>query len=83
MAEALERGLPALPAGGGVTLLTYTQALVAGLYPMTDPAAPVQAALHDPALAPLCLTLEAALPGALRALYSGLTQPGDMTVNAT
>ena len=39
VAEALEQGLPGLPAGGGVTLLTYTQALVAGLYPMTDPAA--------------------------------------------
>lgn len=77
VAAQLERSLPGLTVGGGVELLTYTQALVAGLQPMSDPAPAVRAALHDPGLAPLCVSLERALPAALRALCRGLTQgPG-------
>ncbi|PNY82141.1 TetR/AcrR family transcriptional regulator [Deinococcus koreensis] len=74
VAERLEVSLPGLSGGRGVELLTYTQALVAGLYPMSDPAPPVRAALQDPHLAPMCVTLETALPTALAALYRGMVR---------
>lgn len=76
VAEQLETSLPGLPGGGGVALLIYTQALVAGLYPMSDPAPPVKAAMQDPQLTPLCVSLDAALPAALSALYRGMIRPG-------
>ncbi|PTA69148.1 TetR/AcrR family transcriptional regulator [Deinococcus arcticus] len=70
--RALCRALPTLPPERALPLLTYTQALVAGLYPMGDPAPAVQAALSDPELAPLCVTFAPALRSALEALYTGL-----------
>ncbi|MFC4637656.1 TetR/AcrR family transcriptional regulator [Deinococcus hohokamensis] len=77
LSASLEAALPGLPAGGGVALLTYTQALVAGLYPMSDPAPAVGAALQDPVLSPLCVQLDVALPAALQALYRGLSASPD------
>ncbi|MFC4424579.1 TetR/AcrR family transcriptional regulator [Deinococcus navajonensis] len=79
VSTSLEAALPGLPSGGGVGLLTYTQALVAGLYPMSDPAPAVGAALQDPALSALCVRLDTALPTALRALYTGLSITGPGT----
>lgn len=75
VAAQLEVSLSGLPGGGGVALLTYTQALVAGLYPMSDPAPPVKAALQDPQLSALCVSLEPALLAALGALYRGMIRP--------
>ncbi|MBZ9714366.1 TetR/AcrR family transcriptional regulator [Deinococcus multiflagellatus] len=69
---ALVHALPALDTERALALLTYTQALVAGLYPMGDPAPAVQAALSEPALAPLCVAFWPSLEGALAALYTGL-----------
>lgn len=45
-APLLETALPDLPPGGGARLLTYTQALIAGLQPMSDPSPAVPDALH-------------------------------------
>jgi TetR/AcrR family transcriptional regulator len=75
----LERALPGLPPGASLPLLTYTQALVAGLYPMSDPAPAVRAALLDPVLTPLCVQFSDALPAALTALYTGLSRPSAAT----
>ncbi|MBZ9749729.1 TetR family transcriptional regulator [Deinococcus sp. HMF7604] len=72
---ALHRALPTLPEGQALPLLTATQALVAGLYPMSDPAPAVQEALSDPALAPLCVAFQPTLELSLRALYTGLCLP--------
>lgn len=69
---ALEAALPELEEGGGLRLLTYTQALVAGLQPMADPAPAVAAVLAEDDLAPLRVGLPGALPDALGALYAGL-----------
>ncbi|MDB5044926.1 MAG: hypothetical protein JWQ08_976 [Deinococcus sp.] len=71
----LPGALPGLPPGAGLPLLTYTQALVAGLYPMSDPAPAVQAALKDPELVPLCIEFGPAFQNALTALYAGLCGP--------
>jgi AcrR family transcriptional regulator len=75
VAALLEGRLPGLGPGGGVRLLTYTQALAAGLYPMADPAPAVTRALADPSLAPLCVTFVPALEDALVCLYAGLSTP--------
>ncbi|GGJ76207.1 TetR/AcrR family transcriptional regulator [Deinococcus aquiradiocola] len=71
----LEAALPGLPAGGGARLLTYTQALIAGLQPMSDPSPAVRDALSGTELAALHLQLDAVLPDALTALYRGLVTP--------
>jgi TetR/AcrR family transcriptional regulator len=68
----LERALPGLPAGGGLRLLIYTQALIAGLYPMSDPSVTVQQVLSDPALEHLRVDFLPALQDALTALCVGL-----------
>lgn len=73
LAPLLEGALPGLPPGASLPLLTYTQALVAGLYPMSDPAPAVHAALQDPELQPLCVQFGPALQEALTALYTGLS----------
>lgn len=69
----LERALPGLPAGGGLRLLTYTQALIAGLYPMSDASATVRQVLADPELKHLNVDFLPALEGALTAVCVGLT----------
>lgn len=77
-ALTLER--PDLPPGGGARLLTYTQALIAGLQPMSDPGPAVRAALDGTDLAALHLRLDGVLPDALHALITGLTVPPDRNV---
>lgn len=72
VSAAVEAALDGLPPGGGFQLMVYTQALLAGLYPMSDPAPSVKAALQDPALAPLCIDLHTTLRAALSALYRGM-----------
>ncbi|MCD0163862.1 TetR/AcrR family transcriptional regulator [Deinococcus sp. 6YEL10] len=79
-APLLETALPDLPPGGGARLLTYTQALIAGLQPMSDPSPAVRAALDDTDLAALHLRLDGVLPDALHALITGLTVPPDRNV---
>ena len=69
----LERALPGLGAGGGARLLTYTQALIAGLVPMSEPAPAVREALAVSGLEALHVPLEAALQDSLAALYAGLS----------
>ncbi|ULH17154.1 TetR/AcrR family transcriptional regulator (plasmid) [Deinococcus sp. KNUC1210] len=73
----LERALPGLPEGGGVRLLTYTQALIAGLQPMSEPAPAVREALEGSGLALLHVELSTALQDSLGALYEGLRQQGE------
>jgi TetR/AcrR family transcriptional regulator len=68
----LEQALPGLPAGGGLRLLTYTQALIAGLYPMGDASATVREVLNDPELQHLRVDFLPALQDALTALCVGL-----------
>jgi TetR/AcrR family transcriptional regulator len=72
----LERALPGLPLGGGARLLTYTQALIAGLQPMSEPAPAVREALIGSGLEALHVSLHAALPDSLEALYAGLSTLG-------
>lgn len=74
LAPLLESALPGLPPGDSLKLLTYTQALVAGLYPMSDPAPAVQAAMRTPEFTPLCVQFGPALQESLTALYAGLCQ---------
>ena len=69
----LEQRLPGLPEGGGVRLLTYTQALIAGLQPMSEPADAVRNALLNGGLAAMHVDLPAALRDSLGALYTGLS----------
>ncbi|AWN23816.1 TetR/AcrR family transcriptional regulator [Deinococcus irradiatisoli] len=69
----LEAALPGLPPGGGARLLTYTQALIAGLYPMSEPAPAVRQALECGGLGDLHLHLKAALQDSLEGLYLGLS----------
>ncbi|WP_161882747.1 TetR/AcrR family transcriptional regulator [Deinococcus alpinitundrae] len=69
----LEVALPGLPAGGGAPLLTYTQALIAGLQPMSEPAPAVREALKISGLAALHVELRPALEDSLTALYRGLS----------
>lgn len=76
LAPLLETALRGLPPGTSLQLLTYTQALVAGLYPMSDPAPAVRAALQAPELAPLCVEFGPALQEALTALYAGMCSLG-------
>ena len=71
----LEEALPGLPAGGGARLLTYTQALIAGLQPMSQPSGAVQEALETSGLAALHVDLNTALQDSLTALYQGLSRP--------
>lgn len=71
----LHAALPDLPPGGGTRLLTYTQALIAGLQPMSEPSAAVCRALNGAELAALHLPLNTALPDALGALIRGLCTP--------
>ena len=68
----LHRALPALQEDAATRLLTYTQALIAGLQPMSDPSPAVCEALRDSPLGALHLSLDAALPDALTALITGL-----------
>lgn len=68
----LEAALPGLPRGAGARLLTYTQALIAGLYPMSEPAPAVRRALEDHSLAALHVDFGAALRDSLSALIRGL-----------
>lgn len=68
----LEQALPGLPTGGGLRLLTYTQALIAGLYPMSDPSASMHEVLNDPELSALRVEFMPALEDALGALCRGL-----------
>ena len=68
----LEQALPGLPTGGGLRLLTYTQALIAGLYPMSDPSASMHEVLSDPELGALRVEFLPALQDALTALCTGL-----------
>lgn len=69
----IEQALPGLPAGGGIRLLTYTQALIAGLQPMSEPAPAVREALASSELSALHLELRGALQDSLTALYRGLS----------
>ena len=69
----LEAALPGLPPGGGARLLTYTQALIAGLHPMSAPAPAVREALSHSGLQPLHVSLATALQDSLEALYRGLS----------
>ncbi|MFC4452687.1 TetR/AcrR family transcriptional regulator [Deinococcus sonorensis] len=75
LATLLEQALPGLPPGAGWRLLTYTQALIAGLQPMSDPAASVQQVLDDPQLKALRLEFLPTLQDALTALCRGLVEP--------
>lgn len=68
----LEKGLPGLPEGGGLRLLTYTQALIAGLQPMSEPDPAVRQALAKSELAGMHIDLLPALQDSLKALYTGL-----------
>ena len=69
----LETALPGLLPGGGTRLLTYTQALLAGLQPMSEPAPAVREALAGSGLELLHVELGAALQDSLGALYEGLS----------
>lgn len=71
----LGAALPGLPAGSGGRLLTYTQALIAGLQPMSEPTPAVREALAESGLVGLHVQLEAALQEGLEALYRGLCSP--------
>ncbi|WP_424952712.1 TetR/AcrR family transcriptional regulator [Deinococcus sp.] len=70
----LEQALPGLPVGGGLRLLTYTQALIAGLQPMSEPAEAVRVALADSGLETMHVDLLSALQDSLSALYIGLSR---------
>ncbi len=63
-----------LPAGLGLQLLTYTQAMLAGLYPMSDLAPAICQALENDELSVLKVDFKRVLPEALAALYTGLAQ---------
>ena len=69
----LEQVLLGLPAGSGLRLLTYTQALIAGLQPMSEPAIAVREALTEGGLQALHVDLFTALQDSLEALYQGLS----------
>ena len=70
----LEQVLPGLPADGGLRLLTYTQALIAGLQPMSEPAPAVRQALAESDLGAMHVDLFTALQDSLQALYTGLVE---------
>ncbi|GGR34716.1 TetR/AcrR family transcriptional regulator [Deinococcus ruber] len=70
----LEHGLPGLPEGGGLRLLTYTQALIAGLQPMSEPAPAVRQVLSESGLGAMHIDLLTALQDSLAALYIGLLE---------
>lgn len=70
----LETALPGLLPGGGLRLLTYTQALMAGLYPMSDPTASMHEVLSDPELSLLRVEFMPALEDSLGALCAGLVR---------
>ncbi|WP_119674846.1 TetR/AcrR family transcriptional regulator [Deinococcus sp. RM] len=72
-APRLQRALPGLRGDAPARLLTYTQALIAGLQPMSDPSPAVCEALRDSPLGALHLSLDTALPDALTALITGLS----------
>ncbi|WP_425144767.1 TetR/AcrR family transcriptional regulator [Deinococcus sp.] len=69
----LERVLPGLQEGGGMRLLTYTQALIAGLQPMSEPAPAVREAVAESGLGAMHVDLFTALQDSLAALYQGLS----------
>ncbi|GGO35941.1 TetR/AcrR family transcriptional regulator [Deinococcus humi] len=71
----LEQRLPGLPVGGGLRLLTYTQALIAGLQPMSEPAPAVREAFATHGLDLMHVDLSTALQDSLEALYQGLSAP--------
>lgn len=72
-APLLEAALPGLRSGPA--LLTYTQALVAGLQPLGEPSPAVREALATTGLAALHVDFAAALRESLTALVRGMVQP--------
>ena len=70
--NALHAALPALPHDRTESLIRSLHALVAGLWPMANPAPPVAAALARPQLRPLRVMFESDLRGALAAMLRGL-----------
>ncbi|WP_019586101.1 TetR/AcrR family transcriptional regulator [Deinococcus apachensis] len=73
-APLLEAALPGLPGGSGPALLTYTQALVAGLQPLSEPSPAVREALATTGLGALHVDFAAALRESLTALLRGMVQ---------
>ncbi len=66
------RRAPRAPARPPESLIRSLHALVAGLWPMANPAPPVAAALARPQLRPLRVMFESDLRGALAAMLRGL-----------
>jgi AcrR family transcriptional regulator len=71
----IERHFPALPPGGGVTLLRRSYALIIGLWQMSaDAGGAAHCAVTGPGASPVfAWTYPAELEGALRALWQGMT----------
>lgn len=68
----LERRLPWLPAGAGVTTVLRVRAVVSGLWQMADASPVVDRLLREPALAPLRVAFEPELAACLEALFAGM-----------
>lgn len=73
--NALHAALPALPHERSEGLLRHLHALVAGLWPMANPAPTAAEALAQPELAPLRTDFEPDLRAAVAALLRGLMHP--------
>lgn len=73
--NALHAALPALPHGRAESLSRSLHALVAGLWPMANPAPTVAAAIARPELSPLRVEFEPDLRAALAAMLRGLCAP--------
>jgi len=70
--NALHAALPALPHEQTEALLRYLHALVAGLWPMANPAPLAGELMEQPQFRGMCTELEADLRGALAAMLHGL-----------
>ncbi len=70
--NALHAALPALPHDQTEALLRYLHALIAGLWPMANPAPLAGALMEQPQFRGMCTELEPDLRGALAALLHGL-----------
>ena len=75
--NALHAALPQLPHAHTEALLRYLHALVAGLWPMANPAPLLAPLLEEPPFRPLACDFETDLRGALAAMLRGLIGPGD------
>jgi hypothetical protein len=73
---ALERRLPALPKGGGVTFLQHAYGLIVGLWQLLHPIERFGTAMERAELAMFKRDYERELDQALRALWTG-TMGGD------